>query len=141
MKAPWHLWVVGIALLLWNSMGAVDYTLTKFQFEPYLKPFTPEQRAYFLGFPAWVVATWAIAVWGSVLGTLLLLLRRRAAVAVYAVAFVAALATMVQNHTVTDTKPADLMGPGAIIFSAVIVILAVAQWEYARRMARAGVLT
>lgn len=27
MKATWYFWLIGIVLLLWNGMGALDYTL------------------------------------------------------------------------------------------------------------------
>ena len=28
-KAPWHLWLIGIATLLFNAMGVFSYTMTK----------------------------------------------------------------------------------------------------------------
>ena len=68
MKAPWHLWVIGIVSLLWNAMGAYDYYMTQSQNEAYMGQFSPEQLEFFDGFPAWVDATWAIAVWFALLG-------------------------------------------------------------------------
>ena len=29
VRTPWHLWVVGILALLWNSFGCVDYFMTQ----------------------------------------------------------------------------------------------------------------
>ena len=26
---PWHLWVVGVLTLLWNSVGGFSYTMTR----------------------------------------------------------------------------------------------------------------
>src|SRR3546814_2675554 len=46
-KTPWHLWVVGVLSLLWNAVGAFDYTMTKLNDADYLSAFTPEQIAYF----------------------------------------------------------------------------------------------
>jgi len=34
--APWHLWLVGIMGLLWDSMGAFDYLMTQTQNESYM---------------------------------------------------------------------------------------------------------
>ena len=76
-STPWHLWLVGILGLLWGSMGAFDYLMTQTQNESYMGEFTPEQLEFFYGFPTWVVSFWALAVWGGVLGTVLLLLKRR----------------------------------------------------------------
>ncbi|HLE83884.1 MAG TPA: hypothetical protein VJG13_06065, partial [Thermoanaerobaculia bacterium] len=74
-RAPVHLWIVGVLALLWSAMGAFDYLATQTRWEPYVGQFTEEQLAYFYGFPAWVVAAWAIAVWGGLLASIALLLR------------------------------------------------------------------
>ena len=65
-KAPWHLWVIGVLTLLWNAMGAFDYLMTQTQNEAYMSEFTPEQLEFFYNFPSWMVAFWALAVWGGV---------------------------------------------------------------------------
>ena len=138
MKTPWHIWVVGGVTLLWNAMGAMDYVMTQTRNEAYMAAFTPEQLEYFYGFPSWVQGTWAIAVWGSVLGSLLLLLRHRAAVPVFAVAFLAMLATTVHNFLLSDVSMADVTGPEALIFSAVIFAVALLLYIYARAMRQRG---
>ena len=30
---PWHLWVVGILMVLWNSIGCIDFVMTQSKFE------------------------------------------------------------------------------------------------------------
>jgi hypothetical protein len=42
-KTPVHLWITGIATLLWNAMGTFDYLATRFRLESYMSQFTPEQ--------------------------------------------------------------------------------------------------
>ncbi|MCB2136021.1 MAG: hypothetical protein KDE08_08780 [Rhodobacteraceae bacterium] len=140
MKAPWHLWVVGIATLLWNAMGAVDYTMTQMQNEAYLAGFTDAQRVYFQSFPAWVVASWAIAVWFALAGSLLLLLRLGAAVLVFAISAIAMIVTTFQNFVLAEVSMAEIGGPEALWFSVVIFVVAIASWLYARRMRQAGFL-
>jgi uncharacterized membrane protein len=88
-KTPRHLWVVGIVALLWNLLGAMDYVMTEMKNEAYMSQFTPEQLEFFYGFPAWLVAFWAIAVWGGVLGAVLLLIRMKFAFPVLLVSFLA----------------------------------------------------
>ncbi len=138
VTAPRHLWVVGVLALLWNSIGAFDYLMTETRNEAYMGSFTPEQLAYFYAFPSWVVATWALAVWGGVLGSILLLLRKRWAVPVLAVSLVAMVITTIYNFGLTNGM--EIMGTGAAIFSAVIFAIAVGLWYYARHLARRGVL-
>ena len=140
MKAPWHIWLVGIVVLLWNAMGALDYVMTKIRYEPYLAQLTAEQRAFFDGFPLWVTAAWAIAVWGAVLAAILLLLRRRAAVGMFALALVAMLVTALHNFVLATPNMTSIVGTGALIFSAAIAVVAFLEWAYALWLARRGVL-
>ncbi len=137
--APWHLWLVGVLTLLWNGVGAFDYLMTKTKNASYMGAFTPEQLEYFYGFPAWVVACWALSVWGGVVGSALLLLRRRWAVPVLAVSLAAMLPTWVYNYLLTDGLRI-MGGAGAATFSAAIFVVALALWLYARRLANANVL-
>ena len=136
---PRHLWIVGALSLLWNAVGAFDYSATQLRLESYMSQFPPEQLAYFYGFPSWVVAAWAIAVWGALLGSLGLLLRKRWAVWLFGVSIAGMVLTAFHNFVLTDG--AKLMGTGAVMFTAVIWIIAFALFFYARAMARRGVLS
>jgi hypothetical protein len=138
-KTPIHLWIVGIVALLWNLIGAYDYLMTQTENEGYMSQFTPEQLDFFYGFPAWLVAFWAIAVWGGVLGAVLLLLRKKIAFPVLAVSFVCMVVTSIRNYVFAGG--ADIVGGTGLIFSVVIFIVALALVFYARAMAGKGVLT
>jgi hypothetical protein len=130
---------VGVLAVLWNSVGAFDYLMTQTRNEGYMSQFTPEQLKFFYGFPAWLVSFWATAVWGAVLGSLLLLLRKRYAVEVFGVSFLAMLVTTIHNYFISDGL--DVMGGvGPILFSAVIFLIALGLFLYARAMRRRGVL-
>ncbi len=137
-KAPLHLWIVGAVTLLWNAVGALDYVAAQLRIEPYMSQFTPEQLEYFYGFPAWAVAAWAFGVWGSLLGSLFLLLRKRWAVWLFGIAIAGLAVTTLHNFVLTDG--AAVMGSGAAVFSAVIWVIALFLFFYARAMAKRGVL-
>lgn len=137
-KVPRHLWIVGIIAVLWNAIGAFDYAATQFRMESYMSQFTPEQLEYFYGFPAWAVASWALAVWGSLLGSLSLLLRKAWAVWLFGLALVAMALTFLYNFVLSDGL--SMMGTGGAIFTAVIWAIAIFLFFYARAMARRGVL-
>jgi hypothetical protein len=137
-KAPLHLWIVGVLAVLWNAIGAFDYTATQLRIEAYMSAFTPEQLAYFYGFPAWTVAAWAFGVWGALLGSIALLLRKAWAVWAFGISIAGMALTTIHNFVLTDG--AALMGPGALAFSAVIWVVALFLFFYARAMAKRGVL-
>ena len=140
MKTPWHLWVVGGITLLFNSGGAFDYVMTQTRNAAYMAQFSDLERAYFEEFPAWVVACWSIAVWVAVLGSVLLLLRKRWAVGAFALSLVAMAVTMVHNFGLAELKMHHVVGQEAIWFSAFIAVVTVATFAYARAMAQRGVL-
>jgi ABC-type xylose transport system permease subunit len=138
-RTPRHLWVIGIVALLWNCIGAFDYVMTQTKNAAYMSAFPPEQLAWFYGLPAWVIAAWAIAVWGGVLGSVLLLLRRRLAVPVFLVSLVGLVVTTFQNWVLSN---ASEIFPDTFsrVFSVVIFVIAVGLFFYARAMDKRGVL-
>jgi hypothetical protein len=138
-RAPWHLWVIGVLAVLWNSMGAFDYVMTETRNEGYMSHFTPEQLEYFYGFPAWVVAFWAIAVWGGVLGAILLLLRKKLAAGVFLVSFLSMVVTTIYNFGLSNGLEA-MGGPFSLFFSALIFVFALLLFLYAKAMKNRGVL-
>ena len=86
-RRPLHLWVVGIVSLLWNCVGALDYTMSQLRNETYLGASASgmgikvsDMIAYINSFPAWAHACWALGVWGALAGSALLLAKSRFAV-------------------------------------------------------------
>ena len=138
VKTPRHLWVVGILGLLWNLMGVFDYLMTETRNEAYMSRFTPEQLEFFYGFPTWMVACYALAVWGGLLGTVLLLLRRRFATPVLLVSWLSMIATAIHNFGLSNG--AEIMGTQGVIFTVFIFLIAMGLFLYARAMAKRGVL-
>lgn len=136
---PIHLWVVGILALLWNAMGAVDYLMTQTKNEAYMSQFTPEQLEFFYNFPAWVVMAWAIAVWGSVLATLLLLFRKKIASWVFLISTISMVVTMFQNYVLSNGL--EVSGDAfSLIFSALIFVISIALTIYAFVLGKRGIL-
>jgi ABC-type xylose transport system permease subunit len=131
--------VIGIIALLWNAIGAFDYLMTQTKNAAYLSGFPPEQLAFFFGLPAWAVAAWALAVWGGVLGAVLLLLRKRLAVPVFAVSLAGMVVTTFQNWVLSNA--AEIF-PDTVsrVFSVMIFAIAVGLYFYARAMRERGVL-
>ncbi len=127
---PWHVWVIGVVAVLWSAMGAFDYVMTQTKNDDYMSAFTPEQVAYFTGFPAWFDAAWAVAVWGGVLGALLVLFRSGLSVPVLALSFLALVVTTIHTFGFTDWQA--MMGTGGAIFSALIFLFALFMVFYAR---------
>ena len=137
-KTPWHLWVVGLVSLLWNSGGAISYTMTHLgRLESMGVP--PHHIEFYSNFPAWATGVWALGVWGCLIGSLLLLLRSRFAVTSFAISIVGLVFTTIYQWGIADL-PEDLRSGGHIAFAAAIWIITIALFFYAKRMRDNGVL-
>ncbi len=140
VKTPWHIWAVGVVSLLWNAIGAFDYTMTKLGNADYMASFTADQQAYFQGFPVWANIGWAFGVWASVLGSLLLLVRSRHAVTAFAVSLAGLAVSCFYQFGLHYDDLQRLFGSFPMVFTAIIWIVLIALFVYARRQAAAGVL-
>ena len=140
MRAPWHFWVIGVVMLIWNGMGAMDYVMTVSRDVEYLAQFTPERLAFLEAFPAWAKGSWALAVWLYVIGTVLMLWRSRFAVRFLGSGLVFLLITTFHNLYLAEVPALQTMSFGEMIFTVVIFLLAILQIVYAEHMRRIGVL-
>jgi hypothetical protein len=139
IKTPWHLWVVGLVSLLWNMMGVLDFTMTQTRNATYLKGVTAKQLEYFYGIPFWVVAAWGLAVFTGAGGSLLLLFRKRLAGPVFVASLIGMILTDLYNYVLSNGLEV-MGGAGAVVFAAVIFVIGLLLWLYARAMCQRGVL-
>lgn len=144
-RTPWHLWAVGVISLLWNAFGANDYLQTQLGNLDYMEAVVTDMGvsaedalAYFNGFPGWVHAFWALGVWGSVLGSVLLLLRLRYAVWAFAISMLGLAGTTL--YQVTSEQPEWATSRMSMIMSILIWSLATFLLIYAVSMKNKGVL-
>lgn len=140
MKAPIHLWIVGIVSLLWNAGGAYDYFMSKTQNAAYMEMLNAEQLAFLEGVPVWFSAAWAIGVWFSVIGSLLLLMRSRFAIGAFALSLLGLVVSSIYTYGLAEQRTFEAGGMAAVIFSIIIPVVLVLLLLYARAMTRRGVL-
>jgi hypothetical protein len=136
---PKHLWAVGIFALLFDGMGVLDFVMTQTKNAEYMGNFTPEQLEYFYGFPRWLVVFWAAAVFGGVLATVLLLMRKALATNIYAISLGFMVGSNIYLFGFSDG--AEVMGNEGLIVTAVVFSISLGLVLYSRAMQRAGVLT
>ncbi|WP_137752397.1 hypothetical protein [Sphingopyxis sp. L1A2A] len=142
-KTPWHLWLVGILAVLWNLIAVTDYTFAKMKSDWYMSEvsgFKPEQIEWLYSFPLWANIGWALGVWGSFAGSLLLLARSRHAVTAFIISAAGLAAMTVYQFVMKKDEFISLFGAGPMYFNIVIWVILIALFFYARRQAAAGVL-
>lgn len=135
VKAPWHVWLVGVFALLFNAIGVFDFVMNLWQGPTYLAKagMTPEQIAHYQALPAWMMVVWAVGVFGAFGASVLLLLRRRLAMPVFVLSLAAFLISLLYTYVLTNGGA--VMGRQMAITSAVIAVLLVLFAWYAWAMA------
>jgi hypothetical protein len=138
MKAPWHLWLVGVIAVLFNAIGAFDYVMSMAQGGSYMASagMTPAQIA---NYQIWMIAVWTMGVWGAMLGSVLILLRNKLAVLFFAVSLTAFLVSLIYTYVLTDGG--EIMGGQMAITSVVITALLLFFMGYSWLMTKRSVLT
>ena len=73
VRPPLSFWVVAGLSLLWNGFGAYLYTLTNLDDAALLASAPPAMQDYIANMPLWAHIAWALGIWGSLAGSVLLL--------------------------------------------------------------------
>ncbi|GAA0292597.1 hypothetical protein [Rhodovulum strictum] len=136
----WHLMPVAILAILWNLAGCADYVLTQYGVAPYLQILTQSNADYFTSLPSVLDGSWAIAVWGGLLGSILLFLRSGAAPVVLGIAALAMLGSAGWLILFAAPPLAAVSGAFGVAMISGAAGVAMLFFLYARRMRIAGAL-
>ncbi|MEQ1543151.1 MAG: hypothetical protein ABL926_12955 [Novosphingobium sp.] len=139
-KVPTSYWVVTGLGLLWNSFGAYDYVMTRMRNADYLKSAGDPQAilAWIDSFPIWAQIGWGLGVWGSFLGSVLMVLRSRHAASAFLVSLLGAIVSF--GYQFTHTPPAALDTTAGKVIPLVIMAVVAVLWRYCRKSAQQGLL-
>jgi hypothetical protein len=139
-KVPVSFWIVAGLSLVWNSFGGFDYIMSQTRNEAWLSMIGNYQEvvAWMDGFPLWAEIGYGLGVWGSVAGSLLLLLRSRHAVTAFLVSLIGA-AVSFTGQMQNPLPPSLDTGAGAIM-PVIVMAVILALWWFARREAAKGTL-
>ncbi len=97
----WSFWLIGVVALIWNVMGVINY-IVQMNIDA-LAAYPEAERAIIEGRPAWATGAFAIAVFGGVLGCLLLLLRHSAATYLFIVSILGVIVTHIHTLDVVSS--------------------------------------
>lgn len=132
-------WLIAGLFLIWNLVGGYFYlsevTKTDAQYAAiYGEPMAAVRHLY----PSWAIAAFAIAVWGGLLASVLLLWRKTLCVPLFGLACVASLICFIPNFVSTPLR--DAGGPNFWVMPALVVVIGLAQIYYSRRARATRVL-
>ncbi|MGC4251069.1 MAG: sugar transporter [Sphingobium sp.] len=138
MTTPKSFMLIAIILLLWNLMGVMAFAMQYGADLAQLAKTDPDTARLFAAMPGWTWAAYAVAVGSGTLGAILLLLKRALAAPLFALSIAAVIVQFGYSFLGTDLWA--VKGPSATLFPAIILIIAIAQFLYARRQIAGGLL-
>jgi len=117
--ATWF-WVVSAIALVWNAMGVIAYIAQVTMSAEALQALPENERVLLQSIPTWATAAFAIAVWGGVLGSALLLIRKTWAAPVFIVSFLGILIQIV--HSFFMSNSIEVYGPGGMVMPVMVLV-------------------
>jgi len=96
-KPATSFWVISALALIWNLMGVIVYLGQAFMTDDMKAMIPKDQLAIIENTPAWATAAFAIAVWFGLLGSILLLTRKKIAKTVFIISLLGVLGQLVYN--------------------------------------------
>lgn len=116
-------WIIGVLSLLWNLSGVAAYLMQVTMTPETLQQLPAGQRSMYESVPLWATSAFAIAVWGSTLGSVLLLMKKQLARRVFMVSLAAILVQ--QFHAFVIANAIGVLGASSAILPACIPLVGI----------------
>ncbi len=136
VKPPLWFWAVSAAMLLWNGLGAMAYVADATITADALNALPEAERALRVSRPAWATAAFAVAVFGGVVGCLLLLVRSRWASPVLVLSLLGAAVQIMHAFLIANAY--EVYGPPGLIVPALVLTFSLFLVWFARRARARG---
>jgi len=135
-KPPTWFWIVGGISLVWNLLGVMAYIAQVTMSPEALQALPENERTLLESVPTWATSAFAIAVWGSTLGCILLLLRKKLATSVLILAFAGIMVQMYYNLFMS--KSLEVYGPGGMAMPIMVFAIGVFLIWFSRKSTANG---
>jgi hypothetical protein len=104
VKPHWSFWLICIVALIWNVMGSINFIM---QMNPEMLANYPEAaQSLITSRPLWATIAFAVAVFGGVLGDILLIIKKSVAYYLFIVSFLCVV--VVNIHTFSVSNAVDI---------------------------------
>ncbi len=132
-------WILGVLLLIWNAMGAAAYLAQKLMPPQQMAMMPEDQRVFLEMTPSWVTAAFALAVWGGLTASVLMLLRKAFAYLMFIGSLFGVLAQMFYNFVIAGAY--KIYGTQGLVMPIIVLLIATYSIYFTAKSKAQGVLT
>lgn len=117
---PKWFWAIAVFSLLWNLMGVSSFLMQISMTEEALNALPVAERELYSSYPLWTYIAFAIAVFGGMIGSVGLLMKKKWAKPTFIISLVAIIPQMIQNLFFTNAR--EVYGPGTEVMPILIIV-------------------
>lgn len=122
-KVPTWYYVISVILLTWNLMGVSAFIMQMNMGKEQIDAMTEAERIMYENYPIWAILAFALAVFGSTLGSAGMILRMKWSKLVLIASLGGVLIQMFYNVFMSGAM--DVYGPGAAIMPVMVAVISV----------------
>ncbi|MEL0641321.1 hypothetical protein V6260_11960 [Pseudoalteromonas aliena] len=123
MSTPTWLKSLAWAALIWNLLGVIAFVMQMMMTPEMISKLPIDQQAAYSDIPLWSTIAFAIAVFGGLLGCILLLMKKALAIPIFAVSLGAILLQQYYNFVVINSI--ELLGLSAVFMPIFVITIAI----------------
>jgi len=123
MSTPTWLKSLAWAALVWNLLGVIAFAMQVMMTPEMISKLPTDQQAAYSNIPLWSTIAFAIAVFGGLLGCILLLMKKALAIPIFAVSLSAILLQQYYNFVVINSI--ELLGLSAVFMPIFVITIAI----------------
>lgn len=133
-------WIISGIALVWNLIGVYFWLMEHFLMTEELKAtYTPEQLDLMNNAPSWGIYVYGAAVFAGVIASILLLLKKKLSVPIFAISLLAILIQM--GYWIFGMNAIDAFGPEAIVMPLIVIAIAIFLYFYSKGANQKGWLS
>jgi hypothetical protein len=130
-KPSWLFWTIAFSSIIWNSMGVHAYLQQAYKTEHFQSMYSEEQQTMIHQLPSYYTAVFAIAVFFSVMASLLLLARNKLAISIFFIALIAVILQTGFNVFIYEGR--ELYGSMEYLMLAFIPLVSLFLYRYSKK--------
>ncbi len=130
-------WIIAVLALIWNIIGVFFWISEHFLMTEEIKAaYPPEELELINNAPSWGIYVYGIAVFGGLLASILLLMRKKMAVGIFGISLLAILIQM--GYWIFGMDAVGVLGPQSLIMPLIVIAIAIFEYFYSKGAAGNG---
>jgi type IV secretory pathway TrbD component len=130
-------WIIAVIALLWNIIGVYFWAMEHFLMTEEMRAaYSPAELELMNNTPSWGIYVYGIAVFCGLLASILLLARKKMAIALFGISLLAVMVQMI--YWIFGMDAVGVMGAEAIVMPLIVIAIAIFLYFYSKGAARNG---